>query len=131
MDLRKKVLGYVQKTGSQTKACEVFGLSRKTVYNWMHRRTLEPTPAKTRKRKLDKVALAKHVRDYPDALLRERALVFAVDVSAIWRALDKLKICLKKNDVLRPKKARATDRVSPRAKKTHCRVRKPKHCLHR
>jgi hypothetical protein len=36
---------------------------------------------------LDKAALAAHVRDFPDALLKERAAHFGVHINAIWVAL--------------------------------------------
>ncbi|WP_216824507.1 IS630 transposase-related protein, partial [Candidatus Fukatsuia symbiotica] len=40
-----------------------------------------------RRRKLDKVALAKDVARYPDAYQRERAARFQVCQKAIWQAL--------------------------------------------
>lgn len=50
-----------------------------------------------RRRKLCKTALSAHVRDHPDALLRERAEHFGVAHQSIWVALKALKIS-KKND---------------------------------
>jgi hypothetical protein len=44
---------------------------------------------------LDKAALAAHVRDFPEALLRERAAHFGVTINAIWVALKKLAISKK------------------------------------
>ena len=103
VDLRKRVVGYVKEGGNKRKASELFKVARQTVYNWLGRKELKPTPAKTRKRKLDKEQLARHVREHPDALLRERAVVFNVDVSAISRALRKLNIGVKKKRPITPK----------------------------
>jgi transposase len=64
------------------------------------RRIYDPKPAKECQRKLDKAALAAHVRDYPDALLRERAAHFGVHINAIWTALKKLKVTKKRRNTL-------------------------------
>jgi transposase len=100
VDLRERVVGYVRGGGSPTKAAELFRVGRTTLYRWLGSVDLRPRPAKERKRKLDKAALAAHVRDYPDALLRERAAHFGVHINAIWTALKKLK-ATKKNDEIR------------------------------
>ena len=97
IDLRERVIDYVHSGGSQVEASRLFNVARKTIYNWLHRDNLSPTPAKSRQRKLDKAALVAHVRDYPDALLRERAEIFGVDTSCISRALNRMNI-VKKND---------------------------------
>lgn len=99
-DLRERALSYVQNGGRRTEACRLFNVDRKTLYHWLRREDLTPHPAKTRHRKLDKAALYQHVRDYPDALLRERAAHFEVHVNAIWVALRRMNI-VKKNDALR------------------------------
>jgi transposase len=100
VDLRERVVSYVRGGGSPTKAAQVFQVGRTTLYRWLGLGDLRPKPAKERRRKLDKAALASHVRDYPDALLRERAAHFGVHINAIWTALKKLKIT-KKNDEIR------------------------------
>jgi transposase len=100
VDLRERVVGYVREGGRPTEAARLFRISRVTLYRWLGASDLHPKPAKERRRKLDKVALAAHVRDFPDALLRERAAHFGVGINSIWVALKKLKIT-KKNDHLR------------------------------
>jgi len=97
MDLRERAIKYVRDGGSQAEAGRLFGVTSRTIYNWLHRDNLAPTVVSTRRRKLDKRALAAHVRDYPDALLRERAAHFGVRVNAVWVALGRMKI-VKKND---------------------------------
>lgn len=98
-DLRERAISYVQSGGLRKEACRLFKIDSKTLYHWLCREDLTPRPAKTRHRKLDKEALSQHVRDYPDALLRERAAHFGVHVNAIWVALRQMNI-VKKNDTL-------------------------------
>ena len=99
IDLRKRVIEYIEKGGSQIETVKIFGVNRRTIYNWLHRQNLSPTPAKTRKRKLDKAALLRHAQQHPDALLRERAVHFGVRINAIWVALKKMDIAKSdKND---------------------------------
>ena len=80
-----------------TEASRLFSVSSKTISRWLKIPDLHPKKAMERRRKLDKAALAAHVRDYPDALLRDRAAYFGVAINAIWVALKKLSIT-KKND---------------------------------
>ena len=97
VDLREQVVSYVRGGGSPTQAVQLFQVGRTTLYRWLSMVDLQPKPAKERRRKLDKAALAAHVRDYPDALLKERAAHFGVHINAIWVTLKKLKIT-KEND---------------------------------
>lgn len=102
-DLRERVVKYVRDGGEQLEAVRLFGISRKTVYHWLHRNNISSTPVRTRVRKLNKALLAAHVEKYPDALLRERAEHFGVHINAIWFALRRMNI-RKKNDTVRGKK---------------------------
>lgn len=97
VDLRSRAVAYVRGGGSRTEAARIFQVGRKTIYCWLNAPDLHPRPAKERRRKLDKAALSRHVRDFPDALLRERAAHFGVTINAIWMALKKLSVT-KKND---------------------------------
>lgn len=97
MDLRERVIGYVQDGGSQVEACRLFNVDRKTIYRWLHQPKSVPTTPRTRQRVIDKAALAAHVRAHPDTLLRERAPEFGVTPSGMWRAIRALGM-RKKND---------------------------------
>jgi transposase len=100
VDLRKRVVSYVRGGGSRAQAAALFQVGRTTLYRWLNATDLHPKPALERRRKLDKAALAAHVRAFPDALLKERAAHFGVHINAIWTALKNLKVT-KKNDALR------------------------------
>jgi putative transposase len=95
VDLRERVLSYIKEGGSHAVAARLFKVTPRTIYNWHQRKNLEPKKHGFRRRKLDKELLAKHVRDYPDALLRERAAYFGVRVNAIWVAKHALGIVKK------------------------------------
>ena len=99
IELRKRVVEFVKEGGQQIEAARVFKVSRRTVYTWLQRSDLTPTVRGPRKQKLDRDKLKAHVSAFPDALLRERAKHFGVGKSAVWKALQKLRI-RKKNDPL-------------------------------
>jgi transposase len=99
VDFRKRVVSYVNEGGSKGEASRIFAIGRDTIYRWLSADDLSPRPAKTRKRKLDKAALAKHVQEYPDMILRERAAHFGVRINSVWEALQRLRI-RKKNDAI-------------------------------
>lgn len=99
VDLRERVVDYVRSGGSPDDAAQLFKIGRSTIYRWLGAPDLHPRPAKERKRKLDKTALAAHVREFPDLLLRERAAHFGVTVNSIWSALKKINLADQKDDV--------------------------------
>ena len=97
IDFRKRVVEYIRDGGSKVEAARIFAIGRDTIYRWLSAKDLSPRPAKERKRKLDKMLLATHVREYPDMILRERAAHFGVRINSVWVALQCLSIS-KKND---------------------------------
>jgi len=99
LDLRKKVIDYVENGGSITKAAALFNIGRATIYRWLGREKLEATKVKHRQRKLDWKALSKDVQENPEARLRDRAEKFGVRPSAICYALKKMKITRKKKEL--------------------------------
>ena len=100
LDLRERAVRCVSDGVSQTEVARIFGIHPKTLFNWLRLEDLRPKKHGPRRRKLDKAALAAHVRDYPDAYLHERAAHFGVSHQAIWTALRAMKIG-KKNDQIR------------------------------
>lgn len=97
VDLRKKVVALVRDGGSQREAARHFDISLWCVRDWLARKDLKPQQqGVSRQRKLDKEAVRAHVRDHPDAILRERAAYFGVHISSIGWALRRLKLTRKK-----------------------------------
>jgi transposase len=96
IDLKERVLNFVQSGGSKAEAARLFSVSRVAIYKWLNRKgDLAPRPAKTRQRLLDKEALRRDVAEHPDDFLRERAARLGVSVPAIWYALNAMKIVKK------------------------------------
>jgi putative transposase len=97
IDFRKKVVAFVKNGGSQAEAARRFDISLWCVRDWLARKDLQPRQRGVpRRRKLDKDALRAHVRDYPDALLRERAVHFGVRLSSMGEAMLHMKLTRKK-----------------------------------
>ena len=97
IELRQKVIDYVENRGNVTKASRIFGISRASIYRWLNRKDLRPTVVKTRQRKLDKSALYEDVVKNPDDKLIDRAKkIWSNNVSNIS--------CIQKNEHNKKKK---------------------------
>jgi len=99
LDLRKRVVEYIENGGSVTQASIIFQVGRTTIYRWLARQDLKPTQVKHRHRKLDWQALEKDVEENPSERLIDRARKFGVRPSAIHYALKKLNIRRKKKEL--------------------------------
>ncbi|MEG3641672.1 IS630 transposase-related protein, partial [Magnetococcus sp. PR-3] len=99
IELRKRVLDFIDAGGRKTDAAVLFQVNRSTIYEWLKRPKLEPSQRSKCDRKLKKEELLAHVEAHPDALQRERAVHFGVHRSTISAALKVLNI-RKKNDAL-------------------------------
>ncbi len=98
LDLRQKVIDYVESGGKITKAAKLFGIGRASIYRWLDREGLEATKVKNRQRKLDRKELEKDIKENPEAKLKLIAEKFGVSTTAIWGALKKIKITRKKKN---------------------------------
>lgn len=97
LDLRKRVVAFVNSGGSKTTASKLFSVSRWCVYDWCRRHELASTPPPGRPRsKLNWDQLKEDVRNHPDRLLKEHAERHGVRVSTIWHACQKMGISNKK-----------------------------------
>ena len=83
LDLRQKVITYLENVGTITKAAKIFGIGRATIYRWLNRQNLEPTKVEQRQSKIDWKALEKDVQENPDAKFIERAKNFEYYQNAI------------------------------------------------
>lgn len=96
LDLRKRVVSFVEEGGSVSKAARLYQVGRATIYRWLSRADLRPTQVTRRKRKLDWEALRKDVEQNPDAKLADRAQTFGVRTNAIFYAMKEMGITRKK-----------------------------------
>ena len=109
LDLRQRIVAFVQSGGGKTEAARRFGVGRDTVYRFLKAgaaNTLAPKTSWGRWRKLDPRRLERHMRQNPDATLAEMKAVFSVGTTCLWKALRKMKYTLKKSHRL-PRAGRA------------------------
>ena len=67
LDLRQKVINFVENGGTIAKAAHTFGIGRASIYRWLSRPTLSATQVKSRQRKLDWKELEKDVKQNPES----------------------------------------------------------------
>jgi transposase len=99
LDLRERVVKFLQAGGSKTEAARRFDLGRRTVYRYLaaaQAGTLAPKTSWGQWRTLDPQKLSAHVQTHPDATLQELATGFNVSPNAVWVRLGKLGFTLKK-----------------------------------
>jgi len=100
VDLRRRVLEYVEETADKTKASQLFKVGTATIYRWIARKkqsgNLEPSPKKAYKKKIDDQELIAYIEKNPDHFLLEIAAHFNTTLQAIFYALQRLKITRKK-----------------------------------
>ena len=96
VDLRQRVVTFVESGGAKAEAARRFSVSEGSVHNWLKRDNLAPTKVKRRDRKLNWKALEQHIKDEPDAKLKDRAEYFGVHTTAIWYAIKQMNITRKK-----------------------------------
>lgn len=98
IDLRKRVVAYIEGGGRKTEAVKLFGVGRKTIYSWLSRNDLAPKSyERTKPRKMDWSLLREHVRDHPEMLSTERSAHFGVTPASMCYALKQMKITRKKS----------------------------------
>ena len=107
IDLRERVVKFVNAGGTKTEAVKRFGVCRASVYRYLEAAKKGSLKAKTTWgswRKLDPQALRTFLKKHPDATLCEMEKVFAIHFSAIWVCLKKLGLTLKKTHKISRKK---------------------------
>lgn len=119
-DLRKKVMSYLGVGHTKKEASKVFGISLKTIYNWLSlQEETGSVKAKAMKSyepsKIKGQDLEHYISAHPDAYLEEIAVVFKVSVSGIWRALKRLKISRKKSHYFIKKETKSNEKSLSKA----------------
>jgi transposase len=130
LDLRERVIKFVQAGGSKVEASRCFNLGRRTVYRYLaaaQQGALAPKTSWGKWRKLDPKKLSAHVKAYPDATLQEIATRLAVSHNAVWVRLGKLGLTLKKTHQIPRTQRGAAVAVPTRTQKTQ----RPAHLLPR
>ena len=98
-DLRIKALEYIEKCGSILLAGQVFGITSRTLANWIKLKkqgSLAPKPRRRKPSKIEDDKLRAYIREHPDAYLREIAVAFQATIVGVFYACKRLKITLKK-----------------------------------
>ena len=106
IDFIKRAVAYKQEGHSLKQLREAFGIPSETYYNWKEKLANGYCGAKIkreRNRKIDKEKLLRAVKDKPDAYLYELAEQFNCSITAVFYALKKLNITLKKRPLLMQK----------------------------
>ena len=99
LDLRQRVVKFIQAGGSKAEARRHFELGRSTIYRYLaavKTNTLAPKTSWGAWRKLDPAKLQAHVKKHPDATLKELEAAFDVSHNAVWVRLRQLGFTLKK-----------------------------------
>ena len=101
IDFRKAAIEYMEKGHSKEELYEAFGIYPSRITSWRkllkETGSLEPQYKETRERKIDLIELTKAVERKPDATLAELAKLFNCTNVAIFYALERAKLPLKKN----------------------------------
>jgi transposase len=100
IDLRERVLIFIEGGGSKIEASRLFKVSCRTVFMWLQQKkergNLKIKLRDTKPYKIDEAALIQYVEKNPDHYLRQIADHFHVTPPAIFFALKRLKISYKK-----------------------------------
>jgi len=100
IDLRERVLKYLEQFPDRNKASHLFQVGRATIFRWLYRKKKEghvkPLKRKYAFKRIDDLALTKHIEAHPDQFLSEIAKNFGVTPQSIFYALRRLKITRKK-----------------------------------
>lgn len=119
VDLRRRVLAYIEETADKTKASQLFKVGIATIYRWIARQkqrgNVEPSPSKVYKKKIDDQKLIAYVEKNPDHFLSEIATHFNATLQAIFYALQRLKIT-------RKKRQRFTRKETKKSEQSLCKI---------
>ena len=109
IDFRKRAIAYMDEGHTYKELYEAFKIYPSEISKWRkllaETGSLEPQYRETRSRKIDKEKLLRAVEEKPDAYLSELAKPFDCTEQAVFYALKKLGITVKKNSIHTPKNA--------------------------
>ena len=100
IDLRERVITFIEGGGSKVEASRLFQVSCRTVFMWIQQKkergNLKIKSRESKPYKIDEKALIAYVKENPDHYLKQIAEHFHVTAPAIFFALKRLKITFKK-----------------------------------
>ena len=100
VDLREKVIEYLNRVKNKKAACEIFGVGIATVYRWVAQYKNKGNVTPKRKlhsfKRIDLEKLKIFIENNPDLFLSEIAEYFSVSPQAIFYACKRAKITRKK-----------------------------------
>jgi putative transposase len=101
IDLRERVIEYVESGGSKAEACRIYKIDDNTLYRWLKRKkqrgNLQADIVIRKPRKLTESKVLALVESNPEATLKEYAKELGVTSVAVFYAFKKLGITRKKN----------------------------------
>lgn len=113
IDLRNKALDYIANGGSRSEASKIFGVTTRTLANWLSRKKqndLAPKMNGSKPSKIDNEKLKQYIIDHPDSYLREIAEAFSSTLQAVFYACKRLGITLKKRSHTTKKEMKRNER---------------------
>ena len=100
VDLREKILKYLEKSPNKKLASQLFQIGVATIHRWVNLKKKEghvkPKHRKYAYKRIDDQKLIEYVEAHPDHFLSEIAENFSLTPQAIFYALKRLKITRKK-----------------------------------
>jgi len=104
VDLRVRVIGFIEKGNTQEQASLVFDVGTSTITRWLALRSetgsLEKRPLNRTAPKYESEKLNAYIEENPDALLKDVAEHFGGSITGAFYALEREKITLKKRALL-------------------------------
>jgi putative transposase len=104
LDLRERVIAFIEQGGKKADASVLFNVSRPTINKWIKLKNetgslkSPPLPPRTW-RKINPEILIAHVNANPDNLLSDYATHLNVSNSGVWRALNRVNYTRKKRQL--------------------------------
>lgn len=101
LDLRERVIAYIEQGGKKVNASVLFKVSRPTIDGWIRLKiktgsVKKPPIAPRSWRKINPEVLISLINEQPDSILDDYAKQFNVTNSGIWRSLDRNNFTRKK-----------------------------------
>jgi putative transposase len=107
VDLRSRVIGFINKGNTQQKASVIFSVGTSTITRWLslvsETGSLDKRPLNRTASKFKSEELNSYIEENPDALLKDIAGHFGGSITGAFHALNRGKITLKKKSLFTKK----------------------------